>query len=493
MSSSQTSAPPVDPSPAPGRGDRFFGWTSSLGVMRMDGWFGGVAAGVAARWGVDPLIVRGILVVLAIIGFPVTLVYGAAWALLPDTAGRIPAQEAWYRRFHVGQIGALLFVAASFVPAPLPLLVGIPSLALLGGAWFGDIGAGILLLAAAAIAFSVVAVLVDAPRRDRSAAGATAAPAEPDAAEPDAAEPDSAEPPVERDVPAEPATPSGPTTEDDLVRWREQHAAWKEQDQEWRRAQQDAARVARDQLRRERQEAAAAFAAEAAERRRERQAVAPRAPLAFVALALGAAVIVGTVVALSAAGGDPVAAGLFVAALVLAGAMTVAGALRRRSGFLAFVTAITLLGGVTAVGVTVGRELNVYTGSVSNVGAPAGTFRQPWGTLWVSLEDTGRDGTMHIQKRFGATYVTVDEGVRVDLEIVTADASGGMYVADGYVGLSDIEGIVVTSLPDGRTRYTVTLGDTDAPRTTQKLLLEQDSDYIQIEMADTPDSEGNPS
>lgn len=483
MPSPHTSAPPTELPPAPGRGDRFFEWTSSLGVMRMDGWFGGVAAGTAARWGVDPLIVRGILVVLAVIGFPVTPVYGVAWALLPDAAGRVLAREAWHRRFHTGQVGALLFLAGSFVPPPLPLLLGIPSLALLGGAWFGDIGVGILLLAAGAIAVSVVAVLI-APRRARS----TIAPAEPGAAEQDATEA-----PLDLDAPTAPTTPADSATEDDLARWREQHAAWKEQDQAWRREQQDAARSARDQLRRERQEAAAAFAAEAAERRRERHAVAPRAPLAFVALALGAAVIVGTIFALSTAGGDPIAAGLFAAAVVLAAAMTVAGALRRRSGFLAFITAVTLLGGVAAVGVTVGRELHVDTGSVSNVDAPIGTFRQPWGTLWVSLEDTGREGTMHVQKRFGTTYVTVADGVRLELEIVTTHANGGMSVADGYVGLRDIDGIVITPLADGRIRYTAALGDTAAPLTTQRLLVEQDSGYIQIELDDAPGSEGNPS
>ncbi|MEI2269203.1 PspC domain-containing protein [Microbacterium sp. No. 7] len=481
MPSPQTNAPPVDPpSPDLGRGERFFEWTSSLGVMRMDGWFGGVGAGTAARWGIDPLIVRGILVVVAVIGFPVTLVYGVAWALLPDAAGRIPAQDAWHRRFHTGQVGALLFIAASFIPAPLPLVLGIPSLAVLGGAYVGDLGGVVLLLAAVAIAVAVVAVLVAGPRQSRAGVPAPAEPA-------------ASDPPPHRDAPTEPETPLDSAGEDDLARWREQHAAWKEQDQAWRREQQDAARAARDQLRRERQESATAFSAEAAAKRRERHAIAPRAPLAFVTLAVGVAVIVGTIVALFTPGGDPIAAGLFVAALVLAGAMTVAGVLRRRSGFLAFVTAVALLGGAAATGVSVGQELHVDTGSVSNVDAPTGTFRQPWGTLWVSLEDTGREGELHLQKRFGATYVTVAAGVRVDLEIITTDATGGMYVADGYVGLRDIDGVVITPLADGRTRYTATLGDTESPRTTQKLLLEQDTGYIQLEPDTALDSEGNPS
>lgn len=495
MPSPQTSAPPVDqPSSVPGGGDRFFEWTSTLGVMRMDGWFGGVAAGAAARWGVDPLIVRGILVVLAIIGFPVALVYGAAWAFLPDTTGRIPAQEAWHRRFHAGQVGAVLFIAASFVPAPLPLILGIPSLVVLGGAYLGDVGVVVLLLAAAAIVFSVVAVLVAAPWRPRRVQAATAGPAEPDA--PKWAVSD---PPPDRDAPAEPETPAGAATEDDLARWREQHAAWKEQDQAWRREQQDAARAARDQLRRERQESAAAFAAEAAAKRRERHAIAPRAPLAFVALAVGAAVIAGTIVALSTAGGDPIAAGLFAAALVLAGAMTASGALRRRSGFLAFVTAVTLLGGAAATGVTVGRELHFSTGSISNVDGSLSnggdTFAQPWGHLWISLQETGRDdGRAHVQKRSGGTVVAVDDGVSVTAEIIVGDAWAAVSMpSDGFVLLDDLDGVDAVALPDGRTRYTLTLGDPSSSDTSEALLIEQDSGYVEFHLTSALDSEGNPS
>ena len=75
-------------------GDRFFAWSAGLGVVRGDGWLGGVAAGLAARMRVDPLIVRGILVVAGLFGFPVLFLYAIAWALLPDLDERIPLQEA---------------------------------------------------------------------------------------------------------------------------------------------------------------------------------------------------------------------------------------------------------------------------------------------------------------------------------------------------------------------------------------------------------------
>ena len=66
--------PPADPdAPAvggPGTGtprgaDRFLLWVAGLGVARSEGWLGGVAAGIAARLRIDPLIVRGVLVAVS--------------------------------------------------------------------------------------------------------------------------------------------------------------------------------------------------------------------------------------------------------------------------------------------------------------------------------------------------------------------------------------------------------------------------------------------
>ncbi|MFI8630986.1 PspC domain-containing protein [Microbacterium sp. NPDC077663] len=463
-------APPADPPPArPSRGERFFGWTSSLGVIRADGWFGGVAAGVAARWGVDPLIVRGILVVLGVVGIPVALLYGVAWAVLPDADGRIPAQEAGERRFHPAQIGAALFVAAAFVPSPIALLLGLPALSVLTRVFSDGLTAVAVTIAVVAILFAVVVVLL--PRRR-------------DVAPVIAAEPEDGDPADHIDRPEEPATPGRDADDDELAQWRAQHAAWKAQDQAWRREQQDAARIAREQVRRERQERAAAFATEAAERRRHRQATAPRAPFAFAALAVGAAVTAGTIVALTARAADPIAAGLFVAALVLAGAMTVAGALRRRSGFLAFVTAVTLVAGVAATAMTVGRELHFGSWGISNIDGSATsgtTFVQPWGDLSVVLADTERYGTTTVEKRSGSTTVGVDEGVRVDVDIVTENA--GVYIStptDGGLTPAEVGGVVETTLPDGRTRYSMSLGETTSPTTTHTLVIEQDSGYIDL-------------
>ena len=93
------STPPTGAEPgAPAPQDpttRFFDWWRSTGLRRSsDSWLGGVAGGVAARLGLDPMIVRGALIVIAILGGPVLFVYAAGWALIPDQQGRIHLERA---------------------------------------------------------------------------------------------------------------------------------------------------------------------------------------------------------------------------------------------------------------------------------------------------------------------------------------------------------------------------------------------------------------
>jgi len=87
-----------------------------LGVPRRHGWLGGVCAGIAARLGIDPLIVRGIFAVVALVGFPALIVYAIAWALLPDTDGRIHLQELGRGRFEPALVAILIMVVVGFLP-----------------------------------------------------------------------------------------------------------------------------------------------------------------------------------------------------------------------------------------------------------------------------------------------------------------------------------------------------------------------------------------
>ncbi|WP_354178092.1 PspC domain-containing protein [Arthrobacter sp. UYP6] len=97
--------------PASGAGPRpngFFTWLRSLGIIRgQDRWLGGVCSGIAARTGMDPVLVRGLIVVLGLFGGGL-LLYGLAWALLPEPDGRIHAEEALRGSWSSGTTGALV-------------------------------------------------------------------------------------------------------------------------------------------------------------------------------------------------------------------------------------------------------------------------------------------------------------------------------------------------------------------------------------------------
>ena len=101
-----------------GRGSQplnFFDWIRSQGIHRgRERWVGGVASGIAQRFGVDPLIVRGILIVLTVFAGVGVLLYGIAWALLPEPDGRIHVQEAAAGRWSSGMTGALITTVIGF-------------------------------------------------------------------------------------------------------------------------------------------------------------------------------------------------------------------------------------------------------------------------------------------------------------------------------------------------------------------------------------------
>ncbi|MFF1573419.1 PspC domain-containing protein [Leifsonia sp. NPDC058292] len=99
-----------------GRGTRFFDWMRGLGLVRSDGWIGGVCAGIADRLGIDPIIVRGIVVVAAVLGAPALLLYAAAWALLPDRENRIHLQRLLDGEFQPAIVGIGAMALVSLLP-----------------------------------------------------------------------------------------------------------------------------------------------------------------------------------------------------------------------------------------------------------------------------------------------------------------------------------------------------------------------------------------
>ena len=88
--------PHSTPSSARSGLDGLFSSLRGFGVRRNtdERWLAGVCSGIADRLGIDPLIVRGALIVLLFVGGLGGLVYLIAWALLPDQNGKILAEAA---------------------------------------------------------------------------------------------------------------------------------------------------------------------------------------------------------------------------------------------------------------------------------------------------------------------------------------------------------------------------------------------------------------
>ncbi len=96
--------------------DRFFAWLRGLGIVRGgDRWFAGVAGGIAAKANIDPLIVRGVFVVLAVLGGPGILLYLAGWLLLPDSTGRIHLEDLFRGRASAGAIATAVVLGVILV------------------------------------------------------------------------------------------------------------------------------------------------------------------------------------------------------------------------------------------------------------------------------------------------------------------------------------------------------------------------------------------
>lgn len=109
--------PQGPPPPNPGGANGFFRWLRGLDIQRSanERWFAGVAGGIASKAGIDPLIVRGIFVVLAILGGPGILLYLAGWLLLPDHSDKIHVEELVRGRATPGVIVAIVLLGVWFV------------------------------------------------------------------------------------------------------------------------------------------------------------------------------------------------------------------------------------------------------------------------------------------------------------------------------------------------------------------------------------------
>ncbi len=449
------SAPVAD---AAGAGTGFFGWLRGLGVPRRQGWLGGVCAGVAARIGIDPIIVRGIVVVVAVLGAPFVLVYAIAWLLLPDVDGRIHLE-----RLVAGIVDpAVVGIAVMGVIGLIPLVQG----GWLGWRWWPewpsfwlgglDVLAPLRVLWVLAVIAAVIVLVVWLVRRSaqtspgggsgpdsRTASASTAtAPGSPTAMTPTAdatttAAPVSAFASPPHRPPSHPCPPSAPTPTrspnggHSTRRGAVSHA-------EWRRSTVDAERAARARAAQENKIAAQALAAESEAARRIRRAERPRTSAAYVFTVLGIALVAGSIAAIwalgePAASGDVFAIAVAVAVIALAIGMLVAALRRRRAGFLAFVTALVT---VIMLVAALAPQSAIVPPSSSIPLDRSGSYLQPIGnaffTATADLDAVRGTPDVELTQWVGDVYVDVHDGVRValdargarDVSVVRVDASG---------------------------------------------------------------------
>lgn len=437
-------------------GPGFYAWLRRLGVPRRAGWLGGVCAGVGARLGIDPIIVRGIVVVIAVLGAPFVLVYAIAWLLLPDTEGEIHLERLTRGIVDPAVVGIAVMGVIGFIP----LLQG----GWLGWRWWPDwrisdpvfgfdltwpLRAIWTLLVIGAVVWFVIwlvrrastsspvggtARMASAPTPadpGSTAAGDSASTAAAFTAGTAAAAASAAAPAVPPAA-AEPPVPAEGADAAAIADWRAQHEAWRVSHAEWKAGRAEADRAAREQAAEETRVRALEFQAQAAAARAARRASRPRASAAYVFTLLGIAVVIGAIAAIWAFGDPETAA--FSAAIALAAAtlalslgMVIAALRRRRSGILATITAVSLVAMLisTAVSAFAPYGTLVAPNQAISLGYPQ-QLLQPVGDAYVSVGSY--DGypndaqVITLTQGTGDTYITVDPNTSIVLDASEAGA-----------------------------------------------------------------------
>ena len=498
----QTSTPtPPHDAPRP-ESNRFFTWLRSLGVVRADGWIGGVCGGIALRTGLDPLIVRGIAVVIAILGGPALFFYAAVWLLLPDTHGEIHLERMLRGIFDAPLIAIGVLVVLTFIP----FTQGVWWLGghTIGDTWWLQGPADVLrVLWNLAIVGAIVWFIVWLAQRYRStppgqrpwapqagrpdggtsapfagtaaAAGQEASASSSRAASTDDIAAPAGEPPAAAsdqnpqagtaEPPSAPSAPGAGATKDDLSEWRERYAAWREQHQTWQEQQRAQLRSVRDERSAEVRAQSQAFAAQFEAKRLARRAANPRAAGWVVALVLGVALVAGGIAGIVAAGDTDVSRyaapiGMGVALTAIGLGMVVAGAARRRSGVLTFFAIATLVIGLGSFGWPVHNAAVGYTQLRADRDV---SYSQFAGQIEIdaAAADLGSSGARNVEidQTFGAVAVYVGDGVKARVEVTSTDSDVHPYVLEGggMVGQS----VAHVSAPDGGKPLERTWSNTD--------------------------------
>ena len=408
----EATAPEPEPTPAPPRSNRFFDWMRSLDIPRQPGWIGGVCAGIAARLGIDPLIVRGIVVVVAVLGGPALLLYAAAWLLLPDAANKIHLEEAFRGRLESPLAG----IAALVALALLPFGHGFWAAGYWDGWWAESVGGTIwtiLLLG------SVIWFIVWIARRSQSSGTPVVPPASV--------------------VPATAETPPADAPPEDVAAWRAQQAAFKAEHNRYRNEEAAAANAAA----REQSRAAAAAARADYLAKRERT----RPSSLFTLSVVGVALIAGALTMLGIGGGEPslvdIVPGLAVSLGVLAAGIIINGVRGKRSGGASPIAVFVIF---TMVVISVIPQLPRVTLSGDLSLTPTST--QLTGSPWVVGE-----GNVDVDLTNAFARPVGDNDWYAQPELKTYVGWGDVTIVipnDEYVSVSiEVSGDNVVELPDG--------------------------------------------
>jgi phage shock protein PspC (stress-responsive transcriptional regulator) len=458
--SSAPEEPTFTAEPPPPR-NRFFGWIRLTGIQRGPGWIGGVCSGIAERLGIDPLIVRGIVVVVAVMGGPAILFYAAAWLLLPDRKDLIHLEQLIAGKTSSALAGIGALVLLSF----LPLTQGFWSM---GASFWGvpmwSESIGRALWTIVVLGLTVWFVVWIARRANHTVTPATTddkpdtipTPVVTDAA---AAVPTSAT--ITPPVGGAPVAPAKDAPAEDFAAWRDQQAAWKAENDAFK-AQQAASQL---ELRRQRAEELrqqrVANSAILAEHRRLRRLANPRLSAPWTFVILGVVLLAGGIATIAASAnadfpGIDALMGFGVATLVSGIAIIIVGALRRRSGFLSFVAFVLLAGTLAAALVPSDREL---VGVSFSPNAP-GNYSQLTGSMYVYVDSTATD--YDFWQGAGNLDIQVAEGTTV--QVIATQRAGSVYTQTIYQdGLTDstFETPTPMSTTDDGQDYTIVYGAGD--------------------------------
>jgi len=417
--------PPAPAAPQPSTEPRFFRWIRGLGLVRRSGWLGGVCAAVAERTRLDLILVRGIVVVLAVLGAPVVLVYAAAWFLLPDEKGAIHALSLARGRVD----GAVVAIAALVVASFLPLTQGFWWV---GAAYWGEpdfaASAGRILWTLLVIVVAIVVVVWIARRAARPEVPTVPAttddrpetiPAPPQQTAAFVAEPT---PSVAAPPPA-PTHPAAGASDAELTAWKAQQEEWKRQRAAWA-AQQRADDRAR------RAAAQAAWAEQRNARLAEFRRREPWVGGAVIGIVFGLALIVGAGTGIAVALAVPSAdagwpAGFGAAAGVFGLGLAVAGLARRRAGALAALAVLALVASVLTVPLAADRQLVPWVGPYPIDTTHSGRYARIGGVTYLDVGPVRREPMPVVDIWQASAGVRVEVHEKAAVRVVATVHGGG--------------------------------------------------------------------